>query len=122
MIACTDVHYGKTQAIAACLLFRDWPDDYPCLEVTERIEQPLPYEPGRFYRRELPGLLSVIGKLVERPGVIVIDGYVWLGDEFHPGLGHIFTKLLAEMLQSSAWRNHSSKKVRRSEPSSAGQA
>jgi deoxyribonuclease V len=87
MIACTDVHYGKTQAIAACLLFRDWPDDYSCLEVTERIQQPLPYEPGRFYRRELPGLLSVIGRLVDRPGVIIIDGYVWLGDEFHPGLG-----------------------------------
>jgi deoxyribonuclease V len=87
VIACTDVHYGKTQAIAACLLFRDWPDDQPCLEVREQIQHPAPYEPGRFYRRELPGLLSVIGRLVERPAVIVIDGYVWLGDEFHPGLG-----------------------------------
>jgi deoxyribonuclease V len=87
MIACTDVHYGKTQAIAACLLFRDWPDDYPYLEVTERIQQPAPYESGQFYRRELPGLLSVIRRLVERPEVIIIDGYVWLGDESHPGLG-----------------------------------
>ncbi|MBI4524425.1 MAG: endonuclease V [Deltaproteobacteria bacterium] len=87
MIACTDVHYGESQAVAACLLFRDWPDDSPCLEVTERVEQAALYEPGRFYRRELPGLLSVIGRLVETPEVIVIDGYVWLGDEFHPGLG-----------------------------------
>jgi deoxyribonuclease V len=94
MIACTDVHYGKTHAIAACLLFRDWPDAYSCLEVTERIQEPAPYEPGRSYRRELPALLSVIGRLVERPAVIVIDGYVWLGDEFHPGLGaHLYEAL-----------------------------
>src|SRR5919108_39900 len=87
MIACTDVQYRKTQAVAACLLFRDWLDDHPCLEVTERIQQAAPYEPGRFYHRELPGLLSVIERVPERLGVIIIDGYVWLGDEFHPGLG-----------------------------------
>jgi deoxyribonuclease V len=86
MIACTDVYYGQTQAIAACLLFRYWSDDHPSLELTERI-QPEPYEPGRFYRRELPGLLSVIERVPVQTGVIIIDGYVWLGDEFHPGLG-----------------------------------
>jgi deoxyribonuclease V len=87
MIACTDVYYGQTQTTAACLLFRDWSDDHPCLEVTGRLQQPAPYEPGRFYRRELPGLLSVVERVLERPGVILIDGYVWLGDECHPGLG-----------------------------------
>jgi deoxyribonuclease V len=87
MIACTDVHYGGSGAIAACLLFRNWPDDCPYLEVTEVVGEPAPYEPGRFYRRELPALLSVLARLVERPTVIMIDGYVWLGDEFHPGLG-----------------------------------
>src|SRR2546426_2294181 len=87
MIACTDVYYGQTQAIAACLLFRHWSDDHPYLELTEQIQQPEPYEPGRFYRRELPGLLSVIERVPERPGLVIIDGYVWLGDEFHPGLG-----------------------------------
>jgi deoxyribonuclease V len=56
MIACTDVYYGQTQAIAACLVFRHWSDDHPYLEVTERIQQPEPYEPGRFYRREFTGI------------------------------------------------------------------
>jgi deoxyribonuclease V len=94
MIACTDVHYRGSEGVAACLLFRDWLDDDPCLEVTERVEAPAPYEPGRFYRRELPGLLSVIGRLVDAPAVIVIDGYVWLGDEFYPGLGaHLYEAL-----------------------------
>lgn len=87
MLACTDVYYGQSQAIAACVLFRDWRDDHASLELTERVQNPAPYEPGRFYRRELPGLLSVIERAPQRPGVIVIDGYVWLGDEFHPGLG-----------------------------------
>ena len=29
----------------------------------------------------------MIERVPVRPGVIIIDGYVWLGDEFHPGLG-----------------------------------
>ncbi len=87
MIACADVYYGPTQAVASCLLFRDWPDDHACFQLTEALKKPAPYEPGRFYLRELPGLLSVLKKLPEAPGVIIIDGYVWLGDEFRPGLG-----------------------------------
>jgi deoxyribonuclease V len=87
MIDCTDVHYTNTHAIAACILFRDWSDAHPDLAITERVEDPAPYEPGRFYRRELPALLSVISKLTVRPEVIIIDGYVWLGDWDHPGMG-----------------------------------
>jgi deoxyribonuclease V len=87
MIACTDVYYRATQAIAGCLLFRDWPDDRSYLELTDRVEKPAAYEPGRFYRRELPALLSVVERLPDRPNVIVIDGYVWLGQESYPGLG-----------------------------------
>jgi deoxyribonuclease V len=87
MIACTDVYYRATHAVAACLLFRDWRDDRPCLELTGRVEEPAAYEPGRFYRRELPALLSVVGRLPDRPHIIIIDGYVWLGQESYPGLG-----------------------------------
>jgi deoxyribonuclease V len=87
MIACTDVHYEQRFAIAACVLFRDWRVEHPLLERTERLEEPAPYEPGQFYRRELPGLLSVIRKLSEPPKVVIVDGYVWLGSESYPGLG-----------------------------------
>ncbi|HWO43176.1 MAG TPA: endonuclease V [Candidatus Eisenbacteria bacterium] len=87
MIACTDVHYGENRAVAACLLFRDWRDDRPCHEVTRDLECPAAYKPGRFYRRELPALLSVLATLPKMPGAILIDGYVWLGDESHAGLG-----------------------------------
>jgi deoxyribonuclease V len=87
MIACTDVYYTEAHAIAACLLFCDWRDDCSYLELTDRIEEPADYEPGRFYRRELPALLSVVEKLPERPDIIMVDGYVWLGQESEPGLG-----------------------------------
>jgi deoxyribonuclease V len=87
MIACTDVHYTNTHAIAACILFHDWSDTHPDLTITERVQDPAPYEPGRFYRRELPALLAVLSKFTLRPEIIIIDGYVWLGDWDHPGLG-----------------------------------
>jgi hypothetical protein len=38
MIACADVHYTNTHAIAACILFRDWSDAHPDLAITERVE------------------------------------------------------------------------------------
>ncbi|HXV78601.1 MAG TPA: endonuclease V [Candidatus Binatia bacterium] len=96
MIACTDVHYTDFHAIAACILFRGWSDAHPDLAITELVEDPAPYEPGRFYRRELPALLSVISKLTVHPEVIIIDGYVWLGDWDHPGLGAHLHKALDE--------------------------
>jgi deoxyribonuclease V len=96
MIACTDVHYTNTRAIAACILFHNWSDAHSDLAITEPVDEPAPYEPGRFYRRELPALLSVISKLTLRPEVIIIDGYVWLGDWDHPGLGAHLYKALDE--------------------------
>ena len=98
MIACTDVYYTEDHAVAACLLVHDWADDVPCLELMRRIEKPAAYEPGWFYRRELPALLLVLGSLPRRPELIIIDGYVWLGHESRPGLG----AYLHEALRSAA--------------------
>ena len=46
----------------------------------------MPYEPGAFYRRELPCIESALKALSLVPEVLVIDGYVWLG-EGKKGLG-----------------------------------
>jgi deoxyribonuclease V len=52
------------------------------------------YEPGAFYKRELPLLLSIISDLDKPIEVIVIDGYVWLDANGLPGLGgHLFASL-----------------------------
>jgi deoxyribonuclease V len=55
---------------------------------------PVKYQPGRFYKRELPLLRALIDGLEFRPAVFVIDGYVWLDAKKRPGLGaHLFESL-----------------------------
>ncbi len=62
------------------------------------LPHPAPYVPGQFYKRELPGILSVLPLVRAEPQVLLIDGYVWLsaggaGGQ-KPGLGaHLFQAL-----------------------------
>lgn len=42
--------------------------------------------PGEFYKRELPCLLQVYAQIREETNIIIIDGYVMLGEE-KKGLG-----------------------------------
>jgi deoxyribonuclease V len=86
VIAFTDVHYTDPSARAACVLAADWADATPAREVTVQVSPIAAYEPGAFYKRELPCLVAVLAKAgpVE---CVVIDGYVWLDREGTPGLG-----------------------------------
>ena len=86
-IALVDVHYDGSSARAACVLSESWEADSTLDEQVLRIGRVKPYEPGRFYRRELPCLLAVLGLLGTVPDVVVIDGYVWLSSRDRPGLG-----------------------------------
>ena len=93
MLACVDVDYRGTGAVAACVLFRAWDDAGSAAERVEAIAQVAPYQPGQFYRRELPCLLSVLATVAEPLETIVVDGYVWLSDD-RPGLGaHLYEAL-----------------------------
>jgi deoxyribonuclease V len=93
MFACVDVDYRETEAIAACVLFQAWSDADSAGERVEEIACVEPYQPGQFYRRELPCLLSVLGTVAEPLETIVVDGYVWLAEE-KPGLGaHLYEAL-----------------------------
>ena len=87
MIACVDVDYRGSGAVAACVLFHVWDDAAGVSETVVPIARVEPYEPGQFYRRELPCLLTVLEAAGGAPGVVVVDGYVWLADERDPGLG-----------------------------------
>jgi deoxyribonuclease V len=87
MIACVDVDYRGTGATAACVVASGWGDARAAEEAVATLDEVEPYEPGRFYRRELPCLLAVLGRIRATPRVVVIDGYVWLGEEGDPGLG-----------------------------------
>jgi deoxyribonuclease V len=72
-----DVHYADDRAVVAGVGFVSFSDDVG----TERVHvvhgAPASYEPGQFYKRELPLLLDFLEQ-VEVKGVVV-DGFVWLG-------------------------------------------
>jgi deoxyribonuclease V len=93
MLACLDVDYRPEVTVAACVLFWDWTDAAEASHLVERGPPAEPYEPGQFFRRELPHLLEVLAAVREPLETVVIDGYVWLGEE-RPGLGaHLYEAL-----------------------------
>lgn len=93
MLACVDVSYEHGTALAACVLFDAWTADRPLRVLTTRVEPIAPYEPGAFFKRELPCIEAVLSDATELPEVVLVDGYVWLGRD-RPGLGaHLFEAL-----------------------------
>ncbi|MGR8941706.1 MAG: endonuclease V [Gammaproteobacteria bacterium] len=86
-IAFIDVDYSGTGARAACVLIESWEAESPTSTYVQDIEAVEPYEPGSFYRRELPCILSVLRMLPSLPQTVVVDGYVWLSSGERPGLG-----------------------------------
>lgn len=86
-VAILDVDYRDGGARAACVIAEAWTSEVPLGAYTSDIATVQEYEPGAFYRRELPCLLQVLSELSSLPDVVVIDGYVWLADASRPGLG-----------------------------------
>ena len=87
MLVAVDVDYRAAEAVAACVGFRAWTDAAPAVEVVVRTAgAPAAYQPGAFFRRELPPVLAAVRRLTVAPAIIVVDGYVWLGPGV-PGLG-----------------------------------
>lgn len=90
MKAILDVDYRGDKGIVACLLFKDWTDERPVRQFTVQVKNVAPYEPGAFYKRELPCLMAALNKVTEPLDFVLIDGNVWL-DDSKPGLGaHLF--------------------------------
>ena len=92
LISVLDVAYAAEAAGVACVLAESWTAPAPLAEISKRVAcTPAKYEPGCFYKRELPLLRTLIDGLESAPAVFVIDGYVWLGSKNKLGLGaHLF--------------------------------
>jgi deoxyribonuclease V len=98
LIAALDVHYRDRTAVAASVVFRGWTAHAPVLEHRVTIDSVAPYRSGEFYRRELDCLLKVLRATTVQPGLIIIDGYVWLDPAGRAGLGaHLFNALGASI-------------------------
>ncbi|RXZ45042.1 endonuclease V [Crenobacter cavernae] len=91
MIAFLDVDYRQNKARAACVVVKSWKDRVPHAAFICDVDEVFPYQPGSFYRRELPCLLEVLKRVPMPLSTIVVDGYVWLPPEGKPGLGaHLY--------------------------------
>lgn len=91
MIACIDVQYSESEATrphayAAIVAFDSWRSSVPTEHHVIAIQDVAPYESGAFYKRELPCILAALETLTQTPDIVIVDGYVWLGED-RPGLG-----------------------------------
>lgn len=88
MIIAIDVHYRETFAKIIAVAFEDWQDSKPT-QIYSAIKHDIAeYEPGAFYKRELPCIVDIM-QLIDLQTVtyIIVDGYVYLDDDGKKGLG-----------------------------------
>lgn len=99
MILAHDVYYYEEKARSVLVAFNNWTDEAIVGHYEVELSDIAEYEPGSFYKRELPCILEVL-KLVDLDEVeaIVVDGYVTLNDEKKPGLGQYLYKALDEKI------------------------
>lgn len=99
MIAAVDVYYHPSGGATAALLgFRRWCARDGETDLRKYLPRVQPYEPGHFFVRELPCLLLVLEKAVQRLETVIVDGYVWLAPDDRPGLGaHLYQALGSEI-------------------------
>lgn len=99
MLLAVDVYYYGDGAKAAGIMFNKWKDETFIQIVTAHIDKTEDYEPGAFYKRELPCIIKLLENVdTGQINVIVIDGYVYLDDQRKPGLGHYLYEYLNEKI------------------------
>ncbi|WP_407402727.1 endonuclease V [Chryseobacterium sp.] len=88
MILAVDVFYNIDNiAKIVGVLFENWDDPTPKETVIDYLENIAPYEPGSFYKRELPCILKLLFRITIEIDCIIINGYVYLNDDNKKGLG-----------------------------------
>lgn len=95
MILAFDTYYYDNKAKTVCVQFDGWEAATPQAVFTEIKTGIADYEPGAFYKRELPCIVSLLQQIP--PGeiaAVIIDGFVVLNDEGLKGLGGYVYELL----------------------------
>ncbi|AYO53857.1 MULTISPECIES: endonuclease V [Acinetobacter] len=94
MIIVLDVAYTESFAHVAGVVFENWTSQKAAQTYTLKVQEIAEYESGQFYKRELPCLLALLQEVKEPIDLIVIDGYVTLGEDQHYGLGQYLYEAL----------------------------
>jgi deoxyribonuclease V len=98
MLLAVDVDYRDTEAYVSGVAFEAWDDATPKDVFHSVVDVVEAYEAGNFYLREMPCIMQLIQEHGLSPVTIIIDGYVYLGDTFNPGLGmHLYHELKAKI-------------------------
>jgi len=83
-----DVGYKDNQANIAAVSFKNWKDEQPLDTKKVLLNNIAAYEPGQFYKRELPCLEEILSHYdLKKTDVVIVDGFVWLNSEKKKGLG-----------------------------------
>jgi len=92
MILAFDTYYFDNKAKTVALQFGSWDDAESINVYTEILEGIAGYEPGAFYKRELPCILSLLQQIdLNQVACIIVDGFVYLDDDKKSGLGaHLY--------------------------------
>ncbi|XZF14194.1 endonuclease V [Chitinophagaceae bacterium MMS25-I14] len=95
MILAFDTYYYGDKAKTVCIGFEHWQDAAPAEIWSEITTTTSEYEPGAFYKRELPCIVSLLAKIsTDNIEAIIVDGFTVLNDEEKPGLGaHLYNYL-----------------------------
>ncbi|NOQ75528.1 MAG: endonuclease V [Crocinitomix sp.] len=87
MILAIDIHYKPNFAKNVGVLF-DWSDTTPKQIICNQRAEVAEYVPGEFYKRELPCILDIIAEVnLNDIQAIVVDGHVYIDNDFKHGLG-----------------------------------
>lgn len=94
MILAIDVYYYDDEAKVAGVLF-DWNDTQPQSTIIAQVSNVASYQPGQFYKRELPCILELLKQVdLETLSVILVDSHVYVSNEKAYGLGgHLWESL-----------------------------
>ena len=94
MLLAIDVHYKTTYAKTVGVLFH-WENENPLRIITDIVNDVADYEPGQFYKRELPCILQLLKQIdINTIEAIIVDGHVYIDNNKTFGLGgHLWQAL-----------------------------
>jgi deoxyinosine 3'endonuclease (endonuclease V) len=123
MLLAFDAYYTETTTRLVAAIFDEWTDT-EASEIRVWADGPAaPYQPGEFYKRELPLILKALEDFDPSTiDAIIIDGYVYLNDQGRLGLGgHLYNELNERIpvvgVAKSYFRDNNAEAVLRGESS-----